>query len=236
MIIRAAVVLGLLVTVVSADEPALPKACIDGNGPGWRTLTLEDFENVNCNSDTWSQKDGVIHSTGQPVGVTKLKTPVKNLELVAEWKHLTKGGNSGIFLWAPAKVLEGCPPGKLPQGGIEVQILDLGYTEAYEKSTGKKANWFTCHGDVFPLGATRMKPFPPVAPGGSRAFPRKHLSKGIGEWNHYYVRAINGEVRLWVNGEEVTGGTDIQPAEGFLCLESEGAPVEFRNLRIRELP
>ena len=24
--------------------------------------------------------------------------------------------------------------------------------------------------------------------------------------------------------------------EGNLCLESEGAPIEFRNLRIRELP
>ena len=42
-------------------------------------------------------------------------------------------------------------------------------------------------------------------------------------------------MRLWVNGEEVSGGTNCQPATGFLCLESEGAPVEFKNLRIREL-
>ena len=51
-----------------------------------------------------------------------------------------------------------------------------------------------------------MKPFPPLSPDGSRSFPRKELSKGVGEWNHYYVRAINGEIRLWVNGEEVSGG------------------------------
>ena len=81
-----------------------------------------------------------------------------------------------------------------------------------------------------------MQPFPPVSPDGSRSFPRKNLSKGIGEWNHYYVRAINGEVRLWVNGEEVSGGTEVRPATGHLCLESEGAPMEFRELRIRELP
>ncbi|MEI6358251.1 MAG: family 16 glycoside hydrolase, partial [Verrucomicrobiota bacterium] len=61
-------------------------------------------------------------------------------------------------------------------------------------------------------------------------------SKGINEWNHYYVRAIHGDVRLWVNGEEVSGGTDCRPASGYLCLESEGSPVEFRGLRIRELP
>ena len=41
---------------------------------------------------------------------------------------------------------------------------------------------------------------------------------------------------LWVNGEEVSGGTGCKPAAGYLCLESEGAPVEFRDLRIRELP
>ena len=115
-------------------------------------------------------------------------------------------------------------------------MLDHGYTEQYEKSSGKKADWFTTNGDVFPTGPAKMKPFPPVAPDGQRSFPRKNLSKGINEWNHYYVRAINGEVRLWVNGEEVSGGTDCRPASGYLCLESEGSPVEFRGLRIRELP
>jgi len=33
-----------------------------------------------------------------------------------------------------------------------------------------------------------------------------------------------------------SGGTDCKPATGFLCLESEGSPIEFRGLKIRELP
>ncbi|HMC10429.1 MAG TPA: DUF1080 domain-containing protein, partial [Pirellulaceae bacterium] len=65
---------------------------------------------------------------------------------------------------------------------------------------------------------------------------RKELSKGAGEWNHYYIRGINGEVRLWVNGEEVSGGKDATPPTGYLCLESEGSPIEFKNLQIRLLP
>ncbi len=81
-----------------------------------------------------------------------------------------------------------------------------------------------------------MKAFEPVAPNGQRSFPRKQLSLGVDQWNHYYVRAINGEVRLWVNGEEVSGGSNCQPATGHLCLESEGAPVEFKNIRLRVLP
>ena len=73
-------------------------------------------------------------------------------------------------------------------------------------------------------------------PDGSRSFPTERLTRPRGEWNHYYVRAINGEVRLWVNGREVNGGTKCQPASGYLALEAEGARVEYRNLRLRELP
>ena len=81
-----------------------------------------------------------------------------------------------------------------------------------------------------------MTPFPPLSPNGSRSYPRRHMANGHGKWNHYYIRAINGEVRLWVNGEEVSGGTGCDPADGYLCLESEGSPIRFRKLRIRELP
>ena len=216
---------------------AASRAFIDGTGPGWRAWGETDFQNVNCASNTWTWSDGIIHCTGKPVGVLRSRQMVTNLELVVEWRHLQSGGNSGVFLWASGKSIRELEQGKgrLPEG-IEVQVLDHGYTAQYERDSGKKADWFTTHGDVFPTGSAVMKPFPPVAPDGRRSFPRKNLSRGVNEWNHYYVRAINGEVRLWVNGEEVSGGSGCNPAAGYLCLESEGAPVEFRNLRIRELP
>ena len=221
--------------VYAADTE--PKAFIDGTGLGWRDLTKDDFTNVNCDPDTWTWENGLIKCTGKPVGVIRTKTTVTNLELVVQWRHLKSGGNSGVFLWATPESIKALESGKprLPTG-IEVQVLDHGYKEQYEKSSLKKADWFTTNGDVFPTGTTKMEPFPPVSPGGERSFPRKELSKGVGEWNHYYVRAINGEVRLWVNGEEVSGGRNCRPATGYLCLESEGAPIEFKNLRIRELP
>jgi hypothetical protein len=228
--------LALPATPAAEDAPPPPRAYLDGTGPGWRALGEDDFTQVNCDPETFTWKAGEVHCTGQPVGVTRTKQKVTNFELVAEWKHLQSGGNSGIFVWATDEALTNLKRNSLPPGGIEVQVLDHGYAEQWEKKNGKKADWFTTHGDVFPVGQSEMKPFPPTAPGGKRSFPRKNLSKGIGEWNHYYVRAINGEIRLWVNGEEVSGGTDCQPRTGYLCLESEGAPVEFRNLRIRELP
>jgi len=230
--------LTLIVSVANClvAQESLPKATIDGTGPGWKELALDDFQMVNGDEDTWSTSDGVIRCTGQPVGVTRTKEPVTNFELVAQWRHLKSGGNSGIFAWAPEEALKDLPKGKLPGGGIEVQVLDHGFREDYEKRTGKKADWFTTNGDVFPVGKSKMVPFPPTSPNGQRSFPTKELSKRVNEWNHYYVRGINGEIRLWVNGEEVSGGQNCEPASGYLCLESEGAPVEFKNIRLRRLP
>ncbi len=239
LFIVAAALMALSFVNLSAEEKtatAPPQACIDGiSGPGWVSLTGDDFTHVNCDADTWSWKDGVAECTGKPVGVIRTKKQVGNFEMTVEWMHHKSAGNSGVFVWTPEKTLTGLKPGKLP-GGIEVQILDHGYAENYKKKTGKDSDWFTTNGDVFPVGGTKMKPFAPVSANGSRSFPSKNLSKGFGHWNHYYIRAINGEVRLWVNGEEVSGGTGCDPSSGYICLESEGSPITFRNLRIRELP
>ena len=220
----------------TAAKPA-DRAWINGQGEGWRDMGEADFVNVNCKPDTFAWRDGVAYCTGNPVGVIRSKTQYVNFEMTLQWRHMRNAGNSGVFVWAIPSSIKALEAGKgrLP-GGIEVQVLDLGYKTQYERGGKRKADWFTCHGDVFPVGAAKMKPFPPVAPNKTRSFPTKELTLGIGNWNHYYIRAINGEVRLWVNGEEVSGGTGCQPSKGFICLESEGSPVEFRNLRLRVLP
>jgi hypothetical protein len=230
----------LAALAVQADRPVRkpaekPRAFIDGTGLGWKALGADDFENVNCDKDTWSWKRGDLHCKGLPIGVGRFKKPLTNFELVLEWRHLKRSGNSGVFVWVPEASLKALKRNQLPSG-IEVQILDHGYAEDYDKRSKKKRDWFTTHGDVFSVGTSKMKPFPPVSPDGRRSFPRKDLTKGFGEWNHYYVRAINGEVRLWVNGEEVSGGNNIEPRTGYLCLESEGSPIDFKNIRLRELP
>ena len=229
---------GSLALAQEAPQPsalAPARAFIDDQAPGWRNLETQDFTRVNSAEDTWTWKADGLHCTGQPVSVIRTAKVYTNFEMVVEWSHQKPAGNSGVFIWATPESIEkltGAKPG-LPKG-IEVQILDHGYTELM-KQRGQKTDWFGTNGDVFAVGV-KMKPFPPLSPDGSRSFPRKHLAKGHGEWNHYYIRAINGEVRLWVNGEEVSGGTACEPASGYICLESEGSPIIFRKLRIRELP
>ncbi len=217
-------------------QAPLVRAFIDEEAPGWHTLTSEDFAKVNSAENTWAWKDGVLHCTGQPVSVMRTARQFTNFEMVVEWMHEKSAGNSGVFLWATPESIEKLTTAGKPglPAGIEVQVLDHGYTEKV-RAQGGKTDWFGTNGDVFPV-RVKLKPFPPLSPDGSRSFPRKHLAKGFGEWNHYYIRAINGEVRLWVNGEEVSGGNGADPATGYLCLESEGSPIQFRKLRIRELP
>jgi hypothetical protein len=224
----------LLAAASFAAEPI--QAVIDDKQPGFRDLVAADFAKVNSADDTWSWKDGMLSCTGQPVSVMRTAKIFRNFEMVVEWSHQKPGGNSGVFVWVTPESVEALTaagkPG-LPKG-IEVQILDHAFTDQM-KAAGKKTDWFGTNGDVFAVGV-EMTPFPPLSPNGSRSFPREHRAKGSPEWNHYYIRAINGEVRLWVNGAEVSGGTGCKPAEGYLCLESEGSPILFRKLRIRELP
>jgi len=237
-------------SLLAIESNAAPLEQARISGEGWTTLTLSDFINVNGNEDTWSERDGVIVCSGQPNGGARTRTRYTNFEMVVEWRHLKHAGNSGIFLWCPESAFTDLPPGTLPRSGIEVQVLDLGYEEKFEKSNGAPSVSFTSHGDIFPVGGSKMKAFTPEItytyddgstakvgnPSSSRSFPNRRLTRSAGEWNHYYIRAINGEVRLWVNGEEINGGNECQPATGYLALESEGSPVEFRNMRIRELP
>lgn len=219
-----------------ADKSTGVQARIDSSGEDWVTLNGDDFVRVNGSETTLIWRGDVAHGSGEPIGVTRSREQYRNFELTIEWMHLREAGNSGVFAWVPPEALEDLPPGKLPDGGIEIQMLDLGFTESYENRTGKPGDWFSTHGDVFAVGKSEMEPFPPLSPNGRRSFPSKELTRGAGNWNHYYVRGINGEIRLWVNGEEVSGGRNCRPRHGYLCLESEGSPIRFRNIRIRELP
>lgn len=218
--------------------PEGPHAFIDGTAPGFVELTEKDFAKVNSADDTWSWKDGVLYCTGKPLSVMRTAKLYTNVEVSIEWNHREKGGNSGLFVWSDKEVIDEMTKSGKPglPSGIEIQMLDLGYEEKYKAGNpNRDSSWFTSHGDVFPVRQT-MDVFPPKSPNGQRSFPSEDRVKPHNNWNHYYVRAINGEVRLWVNGKEVSGGNNCSTTTGYLCLEAEGQPIEFRNIRVRELP
>jgi len=192
--------------------------------PMFNGKDLSGWVNANGAPETWTVREGVICCTGFPTGAMRTEKQYENFILEAEWRHLKSGGNSGVFIWGTSI----CAPGVPFLRGIEVQVLDHGYN-----SKGKN-EWYTTHGDVFPIHGATMKPL--GKSNGQRSFPSEERSKPSPEWNHYRVVCTNGSIRLHVNGKEVSGGDECNYRKGYLALESEGAPVEFRNVRIFELP
>jgi hypothetical protein len=143
-----------------------------------------------------------------------------------EWRHMKPGGNAGLFVWG-----DGLPaPGSPFARGMEVQILDNGF------DVKGKNEWYTTHGDVFPVHGATMTPTGRISSTGQRSFPLEDRSKDSPQWNHYRLEARDGVLRLSVNGKEVTVGRDCSPRKGYLCLEAEGSECHFRNLRIQLLP
>jgi len=214
----------------AAEKSAAAAPDADGFVPLFNGRDLTGWTNVNCAPETWSVRDGKIYCTGKPVGGLRTVRQYENFIIELEWRHLQRSGNSGFFAWGSPINAPGVPFLR----GIEVQMLDHGYAEDFEKKSGKKSDWFTTHGDVFAIHGATMDYVGRT--NGKRSFPTEERSKPSPEWNHYRIVANNGSLRLHVNGKEISGGDNANYRKGYLALESEGAPVEFRNIRIKELP
>ena len=54
--------------------------------------------------------------------------------------------------------------------------------------------------------------------------------KPAGEWNTYDITSIDGKLEVLVNGVLQNIGTDMTLTEGKIALQSEGSPLQFRNI------
>jgi len=166
----------------------------------------------------WSVRDGVLRCSGQkePKAYTWLSTDRKygDFELTCEWR-VQAGANSGVFLRVPER------QGRASMTGLEIQARD----DAADKD-------FT---DV--SGAV----FQRIPASGRYARP-------MGEWNRFKLTMTGRKLRIELNGRLVSE-TNIDtvkplgkdppmsaiPNEGYIGLQNHGTPVEFRDIRIRDL-
>lgn len=205
----------VLAGVVSADESP------DGFEPLFNGRDLNNWVLTNTPPETWTVRDNMLICSGKPYGEIRTRDMYQNFIFEVEWRHLVPRGNAGIFLWADDIPARGVPFHR----GIEVQVLEHAYGNTRSHTT---------HGDIFPIHGARMTP--DNGRGGSRAFPTEMRGRPAPEWNHYRITCNNGNVTLEVNGAKVTSGSNCSPRKGYLCLESEGGIVHFRNMRIKKLP
>jgi hypothetical protein len=189
---------------------------------------LAGWVNVNTDPDTWRVKDGLLICTGKPIGVMRSDKQYENFVLHIEWMHLEPGGNSGVFIWSDANP---DPQTRLPNG-VEVQMLELDWPTLNTRD-GRVPPVAYVHGELFGVNGVKAVP---DNPRGDRSMSIENRAKGRGEWNTYDVVAVDGVVKLAVNGVFVNGVSKSTQKKGYLCLESEGAEIHFRNIRLLELP
>jgi hypothetical protein len=213
--------LGLLLITLPAlaAQPATDGFTSLFNGKdltGWVPVNVA----TGTDHDTFTVKDGEIVCTGVPTGVLRSEKMYENFIVELEWRHLRPGGNSGFFVWSDALTAKGVPFTR----AVENQILD-----------GPGGDGYTTQGDVFAIHGATMSPGNPGKWKG-RSYPTESRTKPSPQWNHYRIECNNGNIALAVNGKVVTTATNVSQRKGYLCLESEGGLIHFRNIRIKQLP
>ncbi len=176
---------------------------------GW-TYHL-DKEGVRM-EDVWSVKDGVLACKGRPAGylITK-KDDFENYTLTLQWRWTDKPGNNGALV----HVTEPGALGVWPKS-LEVQ---LGHGNA---------------GDFWVIGTSIEVDKPE-----GRIEGRRHLNltddseKPPGEWNEMEITCRGDEVIVKVNGDLVNHAKNVSQTRGAIALQSEGAPIEFREIKLQ---
>lgn len=188
---------------------------------------LKGWIRVNTDESTWKVKNKMLICSGHPIGVMRSDRQYENFILHIEWMHLEPGGNSGMFVWSAARPGEN----RLPDG-VEVQMLEQDWVKLNTKN-GVVPPIAYVHGELFGVGGVKIVP---DNPRGERSKSIENLCKPRGEWNTYTVVCVDGTIKLAVNGKFVNGIAKASQKKGYLCLESEGAEIHFRSIKIMELP
>ena len=197
-----------------AEKPVVPTektALFNGTDyTGWVKFCPDKKVDVD---KVWTVKDGVIHCLGKPNGYIRTEKAYANYRLHVEWRWVDKPTNSGVLLHkaGPERVWPMC---------VEAQLMhkNAGDFWLLTKST------ITVDGK--PIG-------PKMYANAKKRGPS--AEKPPGEWNAYDITCDGGTVRLVVNGKLMNEGTDATPSSGPICLQSEGSPIQFRNVYLEPL-
>jgi len=187
--------------------PTSEVVLFDGSSLDAWTYFVEDEASF---GDVWSVAEGEIRCDGSSLGYLRTKEDFVNYRLTLEWRFETPpGGNSGVLLRM--------------HGDDEIWPRSL---EAQLES-GSAGDLWTI--DAFPVRVD------PARTAGRRTKHRFANEHPIGEWNRYDVLVHRGDVVLRVNGEVVNQAWAAAEIPGKICLQSEGAPIRFRDFRLRPL-
>jgi hypothetical protein len=205
---------GAAVEQPAAAAPATNAPAADAEKPAGRVglFNGKDFAGLvrflpGTNADvnaTWQVKDGVIQCTGKPSGYPRTETAYRDYVVHVEWRWTGKPGNSGVLVHMSE-------PDQVWPKSIECQLMSRNA------------------GDFFVIEGTEFNEHKGKE---GRRVPKKDPTneKPPGEWNTMEVTCAGDTLRIVVNGLPQNQATGCSVGSGHLCFQSEGAPIEFRNI------
>ncbi|HEV8111455.1 MAG TPA: PVC-type heme-binding CxxCH protein [Planctomycetota bacterium] len=201
-------VLALLTSNPRAAGKNLEKrALFDGKDlAGW-TFFLED-PNAKM-EDVWSVKDGVLRCKGRPIGYLRTTEDFTSFVLTVDWRFdpAQGAGNSGVLLRMTGA-------DKVWPRSVEAQL-----------NSGDA-------GDIWNIDAVPAQVDPARTQGRRTVKLAPSSEKPLGEWNRYVITLDGGELTLEVNGVKQNEAQWVEEIPGKICLQSEGAAIEFRKVEI----
>jgi myo-inositol 2-dehydrogenase / D-chiro-inositol 1-dehydrogenase len=195
-----------------------PRVTSSGASPGFTSLMprkdiAEHWTVEGAPASIWRVAGDEIVCAGKPNGFLRSKKSYRNYVLRAEWRFEKEG-------WVPGPGDEGWP-----NAGFFIHANET--VKDWPKSLEVQGH-FGEAGSVFGVRGGSIK-------GAKRGVILRDRPL-FGDWDRYEITSQSGEVTVRLNDELVNEGYDAQPAQGNICLQSEGWGVHYRNVEIRELP
>jgi len=197
-------------TLTASSQPRTVKAKISGkkimlfNG---KDITNWYFHLKDASVDpasVFTVQNGVIHIKGSPFGYMRTKEQYSDYQLHAEYRWAVEPTNSGVFL--------------------HVQLPDTIWPKCFEcQLSAGNAGDFIC------MGGSDMNERTDKS---ARVIRKKSDSseKPGGEWNTLEIACKSNTIEVNVNGVLQNKGTGVSLTKGYICLQSEGKDIEFRNV------
>jgi hypothetical protein len=229
----------LLATVFGTLASGL---AVPGQSDGWEKLfNGRDFTGwtiyLRDNADpakTFSVKDGVIHCAGKPSGYMLTEKEYGDYVLRVQWRFPAGRGNSGVFVHVSG-------PDKIWAKGIEAQLAagragDIWLVDGFKLTIDKARQDPNQARHYLRIGDRYVKKDGKDSKGrDAYTIESKEIEKPLGEWNQYEITCRGDTVRLVVNGHLANEGTNAEATRGKILLQSEGTPIDFRNVEIKML-
>jgi hypothetical protein len=215
ILVKSTIILGSILVIFSCSSEKRIELFNGQDLDNWNIIVdSEDGEP----SDLFYVEDGFLNTKGTPFGYIRTKESFSNYILHLEWRWTAEPANSGVLINVQGGeiIFPHCVECQLMNGragdivlmgkGAEIIVRDSTY-----RVTSEERRYLS--------------------------IPKFEESSEMpaGEWNTYEITSQDGNLEVIVNGVLQNEGTGMTLTRGNIALQSEGGPIQFRNIYLQPL-